>query len=168
MNQLLKPSFLGNMKSAWSAGLVVHWWIALFLFSLYSVILLLYIAVGENPTQMTTSFVVDGFEAISPVVELTVGYWLLVSYLQAAATPLSYTSGSGTAIAYLTIHLFTSLIVYTGLLFVHAAASTQSIDIWPRAKPTTNAIRCFPALDYPAHLAAGWAPGVCPPLVYEQ
>ena len=168
MKQMFNPPFLGEMKSAWPAGLILHWQLALFISLIFSVVFLLYVSVGEDPSEMTTSFIVDGFQAISPVLEQTVGYWLLLSYLQSAATPPSYTFADGNTIGHLAIHILSSLIVTTGLLLACTVPTSLSTDICPQANPNPGTLQHSPPEECPVHLAVGWTPSTCPPLMYEQ
>ena len=90
MKHILTPPFLGSLRTPWSAGLTLHWHMALFILTAYLFLLAFYLLLGQNPTDMTVSFFGESFDAISPLLENTVGYWLLISYLHAAVAPLNF------------------------------------------------------------------------------
>ena len=167
MKHILTPPFLGSLRTPWSAGLTLHWHMALFILSAYLFLLAFYLLLGQNPTDMTVSFFGESFEAISPLLENTVGYWLLISYLHAAVAPLNFELHTGFGLIYVAMDALWVVILDVGLLltWIFAALSHSHGCEQPCSEP--DLLHEFPPQDCPVHLAVGWTPGTSPHVIYN-
>ena len=168
MKSILNPSFLGDLKTPWSAGLTIHWYVALFFFSMYIPLLLLYLALGLNPAAMTVTFFVGGLEAVSPLLTETIGCWLLISYLFNSVMPIPISTGDGGHIlAYVTFGTLCTILSAVAHTLACSAAAIFSSDVLPRPWLSSSLSQHSLASLRPPRLSESWTPGSSPHLLYE-
>ncbi len=126
------------------------------------------LALGQNPTAMTVTFFVDGFEAISPLLTNTVGYWLLFSYLFSSVmpTPIS-TGGGGNILGYVTFGALCTILAAVALTLVCSAATFFPTNSLLRPCLKSRLSQQSLASQCPIHLVERWTPGISPHLLYE-
>ena len=168
MKHIISPPFVGSLQTPWSAGLALHWHVTLFFFSAYFFLLSIYLMLGQSPVDITAKFFIEGFDVISPLLENTVGYWLLISYLYSAISPLSFGLLGNSTIPYVgTDVLWTVAVVVELLLTWLLATLLFSPNNWDLCTKLSR-LPQFPPPNSRILLEEGWTPGGSPHILYEQ
>ena len=167
MKHILNPPFVGSLQTPWSAGLAIHWHVTLFFLSAYFFLLSIYLMLGQSPVDMTARFFIEGFDAISPLLENTVGYWLLISYLYSAISPLSFSLFGNSTIAYVSADVLWTVAVLVGLLLTWLLATLlSSPNSWEFCLKSTGLPRSLTP-NCRTLLEKGWTSGGSPHILYE-
>ena len=163
---LLRPILPDDDITPWSIGLIVLWATVLPILLCYFMFLPFASMTGEAPWEFASMILDESLSALSPLLVVLLGHWVLYAYGYFVAVPVVMSLEHGRTLAYGGFYALTALL---------KGVRCEVVMWWRdlvtgrrhRKAAATSPLRLISRQGMPAHLATGWSPATHPQLVYH-
>ena len=133
----------------------------------YAFVILFATIGGIGLAAATVSYFGDAFVALTPLLVIISGYWLLYLYLHSVIVSVADSAILANALVYLTFQAVWTIVSSFGTRVSLGLASFNVAFYLPWHILRSVRLRLLAKRGLPGHLATGWTAASCPQVLYE-